>query len=70
MIHLAMSPKFQAQMIGRRIIVWNIEQGMELYSSGFYGKPIGVRKPQLEMNLRILQKFLHLRQCIFLIKRR
>jgi tRNA-intron endonuclease len=42
-----MTPKFQAQMIGRRIIVWNIAQGMELYSSGFYGKPIGVRKPQL-----------------------
>ena len=42
-----MSPKFQAQMVGRRIIVWSIEQGMELYSSGFYGKPIGVRKPQL-----------------------
>ncbi len=42
-----MAPKFQAQMVGRRIIVWSIEQGMELYSSGFYGKPIGVRKPQL-----------------------
>ncbi len=42
-----MVPKYSAQMVGRRIIVWSIEQGMELYSSGFYGKPIGVRKPQL-----------------------
>ena len=42
-----MVSEFQAQMVGTRIIVWNIEQGMELYSSGFYGKPIGVRKPQL-----------------------
>ncbi|MHA1198418.1 MAG: tRNA-intron lyase [Candidatus Heimdallarchaeaceae archaeon] len=42
-----MGSKFQAQMVGRRIIVWSIQQGIELYSSGFYGKPIGVRKPQL-----------------------
>jgi len=42
-----MAPEFQAQMVGRRIIVWNIQQGIDLYSSGFYGKPIGVRKPQL-----------------------
>ena len=42
-----MAPEFQAQTVGTRIIVWNIDQGMELYSSGFYGKPIGVRKPQL-----------------------
>ncbi len=42
-----MAPEFQAQTVGTRIIVWDIDQGMELYSSGFYGKPIGVRKPQL-----------------------
>ncbi len=42
-----MAPKYKAQLIGRRIIVWDIEQGMELYSNGFYGKPMGVRKPNL-----------------------
>ncbi len=42
-----MAPKYNAQMIGRRIIIWDIEQGTELYSNGFYGKPMGVRKPNL-----------------------
>lgn len=42
-----MASKFIAQVVGNRIIVWDIEQGMELYRSGFFGKPIGVRKPQL-----------------------
>jgi tRNA-intron endonuclease len=42
-----MTPKYQAQIMGRRIIVWDIDQGSELYSNGFYGKPMGVRKPNL-----------------------
>lgn len=42
-----MTSKFTAQMIGNRLIVWDINEGIELYSAGFYGKPIGVRKPQL-----------------------
>ncbi len=42
-----MAPKYTAQLVGTRIIVWDIGQSMELYSSGFFGKPIGVRKPQL-----------------------
>jgi len=42
-----MASKFIAQVVGNRIIVWDIEQGMELYRNGFFGKPIGVRKPQL-----------------------
>ncbi|OLS32858.1 MAG: tRNA-splicing endonuclease [Candidatus Heimdallarchaeota archaeon AB_125] len=42
-----MAPKYQAQLMGRRIIVWDIDQGTELYSNGFYGKPMGVRKPNL-----------------------
>lgn len=43
---LIMAPEFIAQIIGNRIIVWDIDHGMELYSNGFFGKPIGVRKPQ------------------------
>ncbi|NPD87470.1 MAG: tRNA-intron lyase [Asgard group archaeon] len=42
-----MTSKYTAQMIGNRLIVWNIKEGIELYSAGFYGKPIGVRKPNL-----------------------
>ena len=42
-----MTPKFKAQIVGTRIIVWDIEQGAELYENGFFGKPIGVRKPNI-----------------------
>ncbi|MHA1419307.1 MAG: tRNA-intron lyase [Candidatus Heimdallarchaeaceae archaeon] len=47
-----MSPKFTAQFIGNRIIVWDTKQGEVLYKNGFYGKPIGVRKPQLDDEFR------------------
>ncbi|MHA1668569.1 MAG: tRNA-intron lyase [Candidatus Heimdallarchaeaceae archaeon] len=40
-----MSPKYEAQLVGNRIIIWDVKQGTKLYSNGFYGKPIGVRKP-------------------------
>ncbi len=36
-----------AQIVGRRIIVWDIEDGSRLYNEGFFGKPIGVRKPNV-----------------------
>ena len=39
-------------MVGTRIIVWDIEESIQLYSNGFYGKPIGVRKPQLGEEFR------------------
>lgn len=42
-----MAPKYKAQIVGTRIIVWDIEQSSELYENGFYGKPIGVRKPNI-----------------------
>ena len=47
-----MSPKFTAQFIGNRIIIWDVKQGKTLYKNGFYGKPIGVRKPQLDDEFR------------------
>lgn len=47
-----MSPKFTAQFLGNRIVVWDIKQGEALYKNGFYGKPIGVRKPQLDDEFR------------------
>ena len=47
-----MSPKFTAQFIGNRIIVWDVQQGQELYNNGFFGKPLGVRKPQEDDEFR------------------
>ncbi|MHA1828676.1 MAG: tRNA-intron lyase [Candidatus Heimdallarchaeaceae archaeon] len=38
---------FTAHLVGKRVIVWDLEQGYQLYNNGFFGKPVGVRKPQL-----------------------
>jgi tRNA-intron endonuclease len=33
-----------------RLIVWSPEEGMRLYSLGFYGKPLGIAKPREEFD--------------------
>ena len=33
-------------MIENRLIVWSIEDSRKLFSSGYYGKPIGIPKPK------------------------
>ncbi len=35
-----------ADFIGDRAIVWNPEEGMKLYASGYFGQPVGIRKPK------------------------
>jgi tRNA-intron endonuclease len=35
-----------AAIVGSRIIVWDPEQGSQLYAEAFYGKPLGIRKPK------------------------
>jgi len=37
---------FTGQLLGNRIIVWNIIESRELYKLGFYGKPLGIHKPK------------------------
>ncbi len=32
---------------GYRVVVWNPDHGYSLYSSAFFGKPMGIRKPKL-----------------------
>ncbi|NVM55848.1 MAG: tRNA-intron lyase [Candidatus Helarchaeota archaeon] len=34
------------ELIRNRVIVWNHEDGSKLYKEGFYGKPLGIRKPK------------------------
>ncbi|MBS7626029.1 tRNA-intron lyase [Candidatus Bathyarchaeota archaeon] len=36
----------EAELMGSRLVVWNSEDGMNLYRSGFYGKPVGIPKPK------------------------
>ena len=35
-----------AELIKNRVVVWNYEDGSKLYKEGFYGKPLGIRKPK------------------------
>ncbi|MHA2296241.1 MAG: tRNA-intron lyase [Candidatus Hodarchaeales archaeon] len=36
--------KIKAELLGTRVIVWNEEAGRSLYSQGFFGKPVGIKK--------------------------
>ena len=35
----------KGELIENRIIVWNIQDSQKLFSNGYYGKPIGIPKP-------------------------
>ncbi|MGQ9596859.1 MAG: tRNA-intron lyase [Thermoproteota archaeon] len=35
-----------AELIGDRLIIWNIEHSQEIYRMGFFGKPVGIPKPK------------------------
>jgi len=40
-----------AQLVeNNRLIVWDTSQGNELFSEGFYGKPLGIPKPKEEFD--------------------
>ncbi|MFX1474274.1 MAG: tRNA-intron lyase [Promethearchaeota archaeon] len=43
-----MTPKQQipAQIIENMVVIWNPEEGSRLYAKGFFGKPLGIRKPK------------------------
>ena len=36
----------KCELVENRLIVWNIEDSRKLFSSGYYGKPIGIPKPK------------------------
>ncbi len=36
----------RAELLRTRVIIWNYEEGSKLYKEGFYGKPLGIRKPK------------------------
>jgi tRNA-intron endonuclease, archaea type len=40
------SSSLHAELIENRLVVWNIEDSRKLFSSGFFGKPIGIPKPK------------------------
>ncbi|MDG6996221.1 MAG: tRNA-intron lyase [Nitrososphaerota archaeon] len=36
----------QAELVENRLVVWDLEDSRKLFSSGFFGKPIGIPKPK------------------------
>ena len=45
----------KGELIDNRIVVWNIKDSKKLFSSGYYGKPIGISKPKLdEINVPLI----------------
>ena len=42
-----MAKKIKVELIENFLIVWDHQDGSELYKSGFYGKPLGIAKPKI-----------------------
>ena len=38
----------KCELVENRLIVWNIKDSRKLFSSGYYGKPIGIPKPKFD----------------------
>lgn len=54
-----MPTKFTANLIENRLIVWDTNQGSELYKIGYYGKPLGIPKPKTpEFQVPLILDFL------------
>lgn len=42
-----MAKKIVVELIENFLVVWNSDDGTELYKNGFYGKPLGISKPKI-----------------------
>jgi tRNA-intron endonuclease len=54
-----------AELVIDRAIVWDSEQGSRLYSAGYFGQPVGIRKPKSAEFDKPLE--LSLLECAYLI---
>ncbi|TXT54775.1 MAG: tRNA-splicing endonuclease [Candidatus Thorarchaeota archaeon] len=50
-----------------RAVVWNPEDGMHLYANGYFGQPVGIRKPKSPEFDKPLE--LSLVECAYLVKK-
>ena len=53
-----------AQLVGDRGIVWDPNHGMQLYEDGYFGQPVGIRKPKTPVFDKPLE--LSLIECLYL----
>ncbi len=43
---MTMSKPARGELVENRIILWGTDESRDMYSSGYYGKPLGVAKPK------------------------
>ena len=55
-----------ARLVGDRGIVWDPEHGMKLYEEGYFGQPVGIRKPKSSVFNKPLE--LSLIECVYLTR--
>ncbi|MFW9778800.1 MAG: tRNA-intron lyase [Candidatus Heimdallarchaeota archaeon] len=41
-----MDKPIPAQLVGNQVVIWDPEAGSSVYQLGYYGKPVGIRKPK------------------------
>jgi tRNA-intron endonuclease len=47
--------KIKVELVENFLVVWNPEEGTQLYKTGFYGKPLGISKPKIpEFNVPLI----------------
>lgn len=50
-----MARKIKVELIENFLVVWNTDDGSQLYKTGFYGKPLGIAKPKIpEFNVPLI----------------
>ncbi len=37
-----------ADLLGGRVVIWDPKMGFNVFTAGFFGKPVGIRKPKLK----------------------
>jgi tRNA-intron endonuclease len=57
-----------AQLVDKHVIIWDHEHGSEIYQLGYFGKPVGIRKPKSPRFERPLE--LTLLEAAFLLEKK
>jgi tRNA-intron endonuclease len=42
-----------AELFGSRLVVWDAKEGLGIYRSGFFGKPVGIPKPKPDQDFDV-----------------
>ena len=59
----------RAELIGTRLIVWDHKEGLGIYRSGFFGKPVGIPKPKPDQDFDV-PLLLDLMEGLYLLENR